>query len=87
MLLRAVQESLANVRKHSGAARVQVRLAYHARSVVLEIADDGRGFDVAAARGFGLAGMRTRVEQVSGMMSVASEPGEGTKITIEVAHE
>jgi len=87
VLLRAVQESLANVRKHSGAARVQVRLAYHARSVVLEIADDGRGFDVAAARGFGLAGMRTRVEQVSGMMSVASEPGEGTKITIEVAHE
>ncbi len=85
VLLRAVQEALANVRKHAHATRVRVRVRYHARSVELEVADDGRGFVTDGASGFGLAGMRARVEQVSGMMTVSSTPGSGTTIKIEVS--
>jgi signal transduction histidine kinase len=84
VLLRAVQEALANVRKHAQASRVRVRVRYHARSVQLEVSDNGRGFVTGGAAGFGLAGMRARVEQVSGMMTVSSTPGSGTTITIEV---
>lgn len=79
-LLRCTQEALANVRKHAAASTVSVALAPHADSIDLEITDDGRGFVVADARGFGLVGMRKRLADIGGDLTVTSAPGEGTRI-------
>jgi signal transduction histidine kinase len=81
VLLRVAQEALANVRKHAGASRVDVSLGYDAASVVLRVADDGCGFDMSSVTGgFGLSGMRARVEQVGGGFTVRSAPADGTTI-------
>ena len=78
VLLRAAQEALANVRKHAGASRVEVSLD----GAVLTVADDGAGFDPAAPTGgYGLAGMRRRVEEIGGALSVHSGPG-GTRVEV-----
>lgn len=85
VLLRSAQEALTNVRKHSGARSVAVRLAGTSSSVRLSVTDDGRGFAVdAGGSGFGLRGMRTRVEQAGGTLSVRSTPGAGATIEVEV---
>jgi signal transduction histidine kinase len=83
VLLRAVQEALSNVRKHAGAASVTVVLRLTPDAVALTVSDDGVGFATAGA-GFGLSGMRTRVEQVSGRLVVHSVPGTGTRLELEV---
>ncbi|MGI5170458.1 sensor histidine kinase [Spirillospora sp. CA-253888] len=79
-LLRCLQESLANVRKHAAATTVGVVLARCPGGVELEITDDGRGFTVADARGFGLVGMRRRLAERGGELTVTSAPGEGTRV-------
>ncbi len=85
VLLRAAQESLTNVRKHAEAETVVVRLEQRNGSVVLETQDDGRGLaDATASGGYGLEGMRSRVEQLSGTVAVTSEPGAGTLVRVEV---
>jgi signal transduction histidine kinase len=88
-LLRAAQESLANVRKHARATRVTVTLSYMDDVTVLDIQDDGVGFrppaesEAAPEGGLGLRAMRERVEEIGGTVSVESAPGEGTTL---VAH-
>jgi signal transduction histidine kinase len=85
VLLRVCQEALSNVRKHAGAHDVQVRLSYADAAVRLTVADDGQGFDSAAATaGYGLRGMRERVGQVGGVVQVCARPGAGTRIWAEV---
>ncbi|PRX06211.1 UNVERIFIED_ORG: signal transduction histidine kinase [Actinomadura viridilutea] len=84
VLLRAAQEATANIRKHAGAAHVSVRLTYGSGAAVLQVRDDGEGFDPDAARGFGLRGMRERVAQAGGRLEVDSAPGAGTVLTVEV---
>jgi signal transduction histidine kinase len=84
VLLRAAQEALTNVRRHAGAHEVAVLLAFAPDSVRLVVRDDGRGFDTAAAAGFGLPGMRARAEQVNGALTVHSDPDTGTLIEVEV---
>jgi signal transduction histidine kinase len=85
VLLRTLQESLSNIRKHARASTVEVVLSYSDNTVVLLVTDDGGGFDVAAVTdGFGLRGMRSRVEQVGGVLSVTSRPGAGTTVGLEV---
>ncbi|GGV10159.1 hypothetical protein GCM10010182_32500 [Actinomadura cremea] len=79
-LLRCTQESLANVRKHAAASRVGVVLTPHPDCVELEITDDGRGFTVADSRGFGLDGMRRRLDELGGELTVTSAPGDGTRV-------
>ncbi|WP_433337699.1 sensor histidine kinase [Spirillospora sp. CA-294931] len=83
VLLRAAQEAFANVRKHSGAAAVTVDVRGTGGGVRLLVTDDGRGFD-DGGHGFGLRGMRDRVEQVGGRVSVRSRPGSGTAVEVEV---
>jgi len=84
VLLRAVQESLTNVRKHSGASAVAICLRVNGSSAVLEVADDGAGFDPAlASDGFGLRGMRSRASQVGGSLSIHSGDS-GTMVQLEV---
>lgn len=85
VLLRAVQESLTNVRRHAGARHVQVRLLVSDAGARVEVGDDGVGFAVdEAGGGFGLAGMRGRVADVGGEMDISSSPGAGTRVTVLV---
>ncbi|KQV98971.1 sensor histidine kinase [Streptomyces sp. Root369] len=79
-LLRCTQESLANVRKHAAATTVGVVLARHPHGIELEITDDGRGFVVDEAHGFGLVGMRKRLAELDGDLSVTSSVGDGTRV-------
>ncbi len=92
-LLRAVQEALTNIRKHARAAQVAVTLSYMGDVVVLDVQDDGIGFDpadvqappsVGATGGFGLAAMRERVEELGGTLLIESAPDEGTTLVVEV---
>lgn len=79
-LLRCAQESLANVRKHSGAATVGMVLAELPYGIELEITDDGRGFLVEESQGFGLVGMSKRLAELDGELTVTSFPGAGTRV-------
>jgi signal transduction histidine kinase len=92
-LLRAAQESLTNVSKHARASNVNVTLTYMDDRVIIDVLDDGDGFDPAAItpavgpqdeRGFGLTAMRERVEQLGGRLAVETAPGEGTAIVVEL---
>lgn len=90
-LLRAAQESLANVAKHARASRVGITLSYMSELVTLDVRDDGVGF-VPQARsggqtgdgGFGLIGMRQRAQRLAGQVEIESEPGAGTAISVSV---
>ncbi|MEW6635789.1 MAG: histidine kinase [Actinomycetota bacterium] len=81
-LFRVAQEALSNVARHSGASRVEVDLEYAPCSVRLRVADDGRGFDLAAntGDGFGLQSMRGRLLRLGGRVEIESEPGKGTRV-------
>ncbi|MFJ8018329.1 sensor histidine kinase [Streptomyces sp. NPDC096339] len=79
-LLRCTQESLANVRKHAAATTVGVVLTRHPHAIELEITDDGRGFVVEDSRGFGLDGMRKRLAELDGELTVTSSLGDGTRV-------
>ncbi|MFE5619946.1 sensor histidine kinase [Streptomyces sp. NPDC056470] len=89
-LLRIAQGALANVREHAGATSAALTLTYLDDQVVLDIADDGRGFDPSAARdgagvrGHGLPAMRARVRQLGGTLTVESAPGEGTVLSAAI---
>ncbi|GAA0913842.1 sensor histidine kinase [Nonomuraea longicatena] len=84
-LFRVAQEALANVARHAGAARVGVTLSYEDDVVMLDVRDDGRGFEPAAPRdGYGLDGMRQRVRSVGGTLEIESEPGHGTAVAVTV---
>ncbi|MEV4432287.1 sensor histidine kinase [Streptomyces sp. NPDC049585] len=88
-LLRLTQEALANVARHARAEHAAVTLAYLDGEVALDVYDDGTGFapgDVPAGgrRTFGLHGMRERIAELGGTLSVESAPGEGTAIAATV---
>ncbi|MER6080275.1 sensor histidine kinase [Streptomyces sp. NPDC001833] len=93
-LLRIVQEALSNTARHAHASRVGVTLSYlgdfPGGEVILDIRDDGTGFDLLAvparsrAGGFGLDGMRARAERIAGSLTVESEPGLGTALSARV---
>ncbi|MFF5205992.1 sensor histidine kinase [Streptosporangium sp. NPDC000396] len=89
VLLRAAQEAVANVRKHAREARrVDVLLAYDESTVRLVVRDDGEGFAVRPDQeGFGLHGMRSRVEEIGGVATVGSRPGGGTTVEVTVPAE
>ena len=84
-LVRVLQEALANTRRHSAAMNVEVRLRMDDETILIEVADDGRGFDPESARaGIGLSAMRERVEALGARIDVRSRLGEGTKVTVRV---
>ncbi|HEX8005061.1 MAG TPA: sensor histidine kinase [Trebonia sp.] len=85
VLLRVCQEALANVRKHACAQSTTVRLGYDPDAVRLEVSDDGAGFDPDhVSGGYGLRGMRTRVVEAGGTLTVRSSPGAGTQVNATV---
>jgi signal transduction histidine kinase len=86
-VLRIVQEALANVRKHAAAQHVSVRLTREAGSLLVAVADDGRGFDVrqATANGhFGLGNLRERAAAIGGVLYIDSRPGAGTEVVLQL---
>ena len=87
-LLRIAQEALANVRKHSGASRVELHLkASEDGHLELSVADNGRGFDPAgaASRGHhGLVAMRERAKAIGAQLTIATGPGQGTRVLVRL---
>ena len=79
-----VAEALTNVVKHANARRVTVALAQPNGSLTVEVNDDGCGFDPAAARGLGLAGLADRMSIVNGELTVDSGTGRGTTLRAQV---
>jgi signal transduction histidine kinase len=84
VLLRATQEAFANIRKHARASAVSVELASSPAGIRLTVTDNGIGIDDGHAEGFGLRGMRARVAQVGGELTVSAAAGSGTTLTVEV---
>jgi signal transduction histidine kinase len=81
-LFRILQESLANVARHSSAERVEV-LLYVDEDIHLIVKDDGHGFDMRVEHGgMGLQSMRERAESLAGSFTVDSMPGEGTRVSL-----
>jgi signal transduction histidine kinase len=79
-IYRVLQEALTNVAKHAEAATVHVLVCAADTGVVVEVRDDGPGFNTAASTsGFGLAGMRERVYLAGGQLEIESGP-EGTTV-------
>ncbi|WGX98315.1 sensor histidine kinase [Nocardioides sp. L-11A] len=86
-VLRIAQEALSNVAQHAGARRVAVTLSYFDDEIVLDVRDDGAGFDPGTPSGptsFGLRGMRQRAERLAGFLDVEAEPGGGTAVSVRL---
>ena len=86
-IVRVVQEALNNTHKHSGATEVRVSLSGTDAELLLEISDNGKGFDVQHARlaaGLGLISMRERINLVRGTIEIVSAPNQGTRIIARV---
>lgn len=92
-LYRILQEALSNVRRHAEVAAASVRLRSRNGRIVLEISDEGRGFDPPPLTGpeatqrpehIGLRGMRERAVLMNGSLRIRSRPGRGTRVRVEV---
>jgi PAS domain S-box-containing protein len=84
---RAIQESLTNIARHSGAKSAWVLLARENGELQVEIEDDGRGIapeDLAKARSLGLKGMRERIAYYGGSMEIGPAPRGGTRLRLRV---
>ncbi|MGE5071827.1 MAG: PAS domain-containing sensor histidine kinase, partial [Anaerolineae bacterium] len=93
VLFRVMQESLANVLRHSGATEANVRFNFDAEEARIEVEDNGRGFQIpetwvglVRAGHYGLAGMGERVSAAGGTLRVESKPGRGTVIRVVVPY-
>jgi signal transduction histidine kinase len=87
-VLRIAQEALQNALRHAAAERVAVRLERAEHGLLLEVEDDGVGFDPTApglrARRLGLTSMEERAERVGGRLSIRSSVGAGTTVRLEI---
>ncbi len=87
-IYRIIKEIFANIIKHSSATEVSIRLYEESDDVILQIEDNGKGFDPEEAgsqrRGFGLSNIKQRVNSHGGMFAVKSSPGSGTSIKISI---
>jgi len=89
-VFRVCQEAITNISKHASAATVLIEINFKASSLVVVIEDDGQGFDLSSVtatsplQGFGLLGMRERVNLVGGVLNISTRSGQGTRIVLEV---
>jgi signal transduction histidine kinase len=93
-LFRAIQEAIRNVARHSGATQVLIQVEEREHDLLVEIEDDGHGFDTASVavpgptgRGLGLLGMRERLSIVGGSVEVFSSTDAGTRVLLRVPFE
>ncbi|HET7507170.1 MAG TPA: sensor histidine kinase [Solirubrobacterales bacterium] len=89
VVYRVAQEALSNAARHSGAKQVEVRLhRADGGGVLLEVADDGRGFAFdESERGLGIGGMRERALLIGAELTIESRPAKGTTVRLEVPGE
>ena len=82
-IYRMVQESLTNISKYAQATEASIVMKNYGNHVIVEVADNGKGFDARSTRpsSHGLAGMRHRVEAAKGRLTVSSAPGQGTRLS------
>ena len=91
-LFRVIQETVYNIARHSHAKNTTINLQFRKKDIIVQIKDDGRGFDVEEAitskdrpRGLGLVGMKERAAIVNGTLDIRSRPdGGGTEITVKI---
>jgi signal transduction histidine kinase len=90
-LFRIGQEAISNVRRHAEAESVSIKIEFADRFVRLQVEDDGKGFNreaidsaTEAARGLGLLGMKERAALLDGSLTIDSEPGKGTQVTVTI---
>jgi signal transduction histidine kinase len=87
---RIVQEALSNIHQHAAAESVSVSVRYSPQQVRITIRDDGQGFDMERVmlspprHHFGLIGMRERALSVGGQLCLESEPGKGSRVTLDI---
>ncbi len=88
-LYRMVQEALNNVARHAEASQAELRIVFEKDTLDLSVIDDGQGFTLpespaafAPTGHFGLLGLHERAEMIGAKLSIQSEPGKGTKVTI-----
>lgn len=88
-LYRIAQEALANVVKHSGATKVEIKMTPLERNIHFSIHDNGRGFNEEADRreGLGIIGMKERAFLMRGKVHIESSPGNGTTVTVTIPYE
>jgi signal transduction histidine kinase len=80
------REAISNAVRHSGASRVLVSFVALGDHVLLEVSDDGSGFDLSnvSAHGYGLTNLRARAEDLGGELEIESEPGRGTWVRVRI---
>ncbi len=86
-IYRALQESLTNIARHSGAKHAWVMLGVNGGQLELEIEDDGRGIapdEIAKSRSLGLKGMRERIQYLGGLLEIARAPRGGTRVRVRL---
>jgi signal transduction histidine kinase len=82
---RIVQEAINNAVKHSGSEKIHVTVVDAEDVVSVTVRDEGRGFDPGVqARGFGLIGMRERVQSLGGRLALESSPGTGATVSVRL---
>ncbi len=81
---RVVAEALTNVVRHSGATLCTLGVAHAGEKLHIEVADNGNGFDTSESSGMGLRNMRSRAGLLHGVATIASSPGSGTTVVLEV---
>ena len=85
---RIVQEALTNIARHAQVSEATVRLSTHQQTLLIEVQDHGRGFDMesvlGASESSGLAGMRERAVLLGGRLTIESQQGAGTHLTAEL---
>ena len=90
VVYRVVQEALNNIGKHSGADAVKIKLTALHNLILLKVEDNGCGFDIHVRetdpydQGFGMRGMRERIELCEGAFQVQSKPGKGTRLSATI---
>ena len=91
VLFRVTQEALRNVWRHSEASQAEIAVGFEVGAARIMVSDNGKGFkppekagDLARFGKLGLAGMQERMQLIGGTLTVKSQPGEGTSITVEV---
>ncbi|MBA4143986.1 MAG: HAMP domain-containing protein [Nitrosospira sp.] len=86
-IFRIVQESLTNIARHAEASRVDINLLQRAGNLIVEVRDNGKGFDFTSAvtkKSFGLLGMRERAAALGGSIDINSRPQQGTVVCVRM---
>jgi signal transduction histidine kinase len=82
-IYRLVQEALNNAVRHSSGRNARVKVEQTDGKILLQVSDDGRGFDPKRVRGLGILGMEERVRRLGGNLTIDSKPGHGTTLKAE----